>query len=487
MNRFFEFFCLSLPVFIFTFSCSANKTLVKQDQQILKPVKAEQISEVPPELSLSPEIEGQAPKNRLLSFSAKETPLEDVLAPIVAEAGMSIVWEKGVNPRTPVTVSFQGKSLDEALEAILAPTEYLYSTDSPSLHIKLFDTEKFELGEVPNKTTANILVGGDVLGTNQDVGGALNGSFQVTGQTREESVDLWKQVEAGIKKLISSEGDYFINRLGGIVVVTDRKKNLKEVEKFIDLVKNSLGRQVIIEAEVLEVSLEDQKSYGIDWSAITSALIEKHTINLAASQSLSLPGSVLQFSGSTPDNSFLFNTLGQYGKVKVLSKPRLNVLNGQTAVINVGTVQTYWEISGLAGGAQIGTPVLVPKQKSALIGMLMGVTPYISPDGYVTLQVVPIVTNINKFEEYNFQGQTLRAPDLDIREMSTTVGVRAGESVILGGLITNKTGVTQKKVPILGDIPLLGFFFKRDERTESRAELVIVLTPKVTQLNHKEE
>lgn len=486
MNKLLKFSILFGLFFTLSISCSSNKNVVREDLQILKPVKAEKISEVPPELSLSPEIEGQIPKNRLFSFSAKETPLEDVLAPIVAEAGMSIVWEKGVNPRTSVTVSFQSKSLDEALEAILAPTEYLYSTNSPSLHIQLFATEKFELGEVPNKIMSSVTVGGDVLGTNQELG-QLSGSFQVSGQTREESVDLWKQVEEGVKKLISSEGDYFINRIAGIVVVTDRKKNLKEVEKFIDLVKNSLGRQVIIEAEVLEVSLEDQKSYGIDWSALTSVLIEKHRVNLSASQNLSLPGSVLEFSGSTPDVSFLFNTLGQYGKVKVLSKPRLNVLNGQTAVINVGTVQTYWELSGIPGGAQIGTPVLVPKQKAALIGMLMGVTPFISPDGYVTLQVVPIVTNINKFEEFNFQGQILRAPNLDIREMSTTVGVRAGESVILGGLITNKQGVIQKKVPILGDIPLLGFFFKRDERTESRAELVIVITPKVTQLNHKEE
>ncbi|MCJ7458056.1 MAG: hypothetical protein MUP17_03575 [candidate division Zixibacteria bacterium] len=486
MNKLLKFSTLFGLFFTLSISCSSNKNVVREDLQILKPAKAEKISEVPPELNLSPEIEGQTPKNRLFSFSAKETPLEDALAPIVAEAGMSIVWEKGVNPRTPVTVSFQSKSLEEALEAILGPTEYLYSTNSPSLHIQLFATEKFELGEVPNKIMSSVAVGGDVLGTNQELG-QLSGSFQVSGQTREESVDLWKQVEEGVKKLISPEGDYFINRVAGIVVVTDRKKNLKEVEKFIDLVKNSLGRQVIIEAEVLEVSLEDQKSYGIDWSALTSVLIEKHRVNLSASQNLSLPGSVLEFSGSTPDVSFLFNTLGRYGKVKVLSKPRLNVLNGQTAVINVGTVQTYWEITGIAGGAQIGTPVLVPKQKAALIGMLMGVTPFISPDGYVTLQVVPIVTNINKFEEFNFQGQTLRAPNLDIREMSTTVGVRAGESVILGGLITNKQGVIQKKVPILGDIPLLGFFFKRDERIESRAELVIVITPKVTQLNHKEE
>jgi len=483
MNKLLKFSILFSMFLALSVSCSTNKNVAREDQQILKPVKAEKISEVPPELSLIPEIEGQTPKNRLFSFSAKETPLEDVLAPIVTEAGMSVVWDKGVDPRTPITVTFQNKSLGEALEAIFASTEYLYSTNSPTLNIKLYDTKKFELGEVPNKIMSNVEVGGDVLGTNEELGSGLSGSFQVSGQTREESVDMWKQVEDGVKKLISPEGDYFINRVAGIVVVTDRKKNLKEVEKFIDLVKSSLGRQVIIEAEVLEVSLEDQKSYGIDWSAVTSVMLEKHNVNLAASQSLSLPGSVLQFSGSTPDNSFLFNTLGQYGKVKVLSKPRLNVLNGQTAVINVGTVQTYWELSGMAGGAQIGTPVLVPKQKSALIGMLMGVTPFISPDGFVTLQVVPIVTNINKFEEFNFQGQTLRAPNLDIREVSTTVGVRAGESVILGGLITNKQGVTQKKVPILGDIPLLGFFFKMDQRTETRAELVIVLTPKVTQLN----
>jgi type II secretory pathway component GspD/PulD (secretin) len=119
--------------------------------------------------------------------------------------------------------------------------------------------------------------------------------------------------------------------------------------------------------------------------------------------------------------------------------------------------------------------------------MMMGVTAFISSEDYVTLQVVPIVTNINQWEEFEFQGQTLKAPILDIREVSTTVGVKDGESVILGGLITSKQVVNQKKVPILGDIPLLGFFFKRDERTEIRSELVIVLTPKVTKLSYKEE
>ena len=485
MSRFLKYFFIAIFISLLSFSC-ASKNVTQEGSQILPQLQAEKVAEFPPELNLLPEMEGKVLKNRFFSFSAKETPLEDVLAPIASEAGLNIVWEKGVNPRVPVTVSFQNQTLEEALETILNSTEYLYSTNSPSLHIKLFDTQKFEIGEVPNKTTSSINVGGDVLGTNTEMGG-LTGSFQISGKTNEESMDLWKQIEDGVKKLISSEGDYFINKLSGIVVVTDRKRNLKEVEGFINQVKNSLGRQVIIEAEVLEVILQDQKSYGIDWSALTSVLLDKHKINIEASQNLSLPGSILQLSGSTPDASFLFNILGQYGKVKVLSKPRLNVLNGQTAMINVGQVQVYWELTGLPGGVQIGQPVIIPKQKTALLGMLMGVTAFISSEDYVTLQVVPIVTNINQWEEFEFQGQTLKAPILDIREVSTTVGVKDGESVILGGLITSKQVVNQKKVPILGDIPLLGFFFKRDERTEIRSELVIVLTPKVTKLSYKEE
>jgi type II secretory pathway component GspD/PulD (secretin) len=291
MSRFLKYFFIAVFISLLSFSC-ASKNVTQEGSQILQPLKAEMVAELPPELNLLPEMEGKVLKNRFFSFSAKETPLEDVLAPIVSEAGLNIVWEKGVNPRVPVTVSFQNQALEEALETILSTTEYLYSTNSPSLHIKLFDTQKFEIGEVPNKTTSSINVGGDVLGTNTEMGG-LSGSFQISGKTNEESMDLWKQIEDGVKKLISSDGDYFINKLSGIVVVTDRKRNLKEVEGFINQVKNSLGRQVIIEAEILEVILQDQKSYGIDWSALTSVLLDKHKINIEASQNLSLPGSIL--------------------------------------------------------------------------------------------------------------------------------------------------------------------------------------------------
>ncbi|MCK4385859.1 MAG: hypothetical protein KAW52_06310, partial [candidate division Zixibacteria bacterium] len=275
-------------------------------------------------------------------------------------------------------------------------------------------------------------------------------------------------------------GKYFINKLAGMVVVTDRKKNLNMAERFIQKLKSILARQVLIEAEVIEVTLEQAQSWGIDWSAVHSFLMDNKTVEVTASQTLGLPGSMVEFTASRHDASLVLDMLGRFGEVNVLSKPRVNVMNGQTALINVGRVISYWELTGLSAGAEVGQPIIFPEQKTVLLGLIMGVTPYISSDDYVTLQVVPIVTDIGTWSEFQFENQTLRAPNVDIREANTLVRIKNGETIVIGGLITSKKTDTEHKVPLLGDLPLLGYFFKRKETTEQRAELVIFLTPRIT-------
>jgi type II secretory pathway component GspD/PulD (secretin) len=115
----------------------------------------------------------------------------------------------------------------------------------------------------------------------------------------------------------------------------------------------------------------------------------------------------------------------------------------------------------------------------------MGVTPYISSDGYVTLQVTPIVTDASSFSEFQFGNQTLRAPNIDIREASTQVRIKNGETVVIGGLITSRKTDTEHKIPLLGDLPLLGYLFKRKEKIEQRAELVILLTPRISEIDRE--
>ena len=466
--------------------CASN--LARQDIEKAKANitrSMENTPPVPPQLRQVPLLEIETQKEKLFSFSAKGLALEEVLSSLCKNADIDIIWDKEVNRRTPVSVSFQDLTLQEALDNIFAPTEYMYSTESPTLHVKLVDTRIFELGHVPNKISSQIQVGGNVLGAIPNAGG-ISGQFQITGTTDEEAVDFWKQVEEGMKNIVSSDGQYIINKLAGMVIVTDRRKNLKMAESFIGKIKNSLSRQVLIEAEVVEVTLEQAQSWGIDWSAVHSFLLNGKKIEVTANQSLGLPGSVVELTASRSDATAVLDLLGTYGKVNVLSKPRINVINGQTALINVGRVLNYWELTGIAGGAQIGQPIVVPTQKTVLLGLTMGVTVYISSDDCATMQVVPIVSDANSWSEFQFDKQTLKAPNVDIRETSTLVQVKNGETIIIGGLITSKLTDTEHKVPLLGDLPLLGYLFKRKEKIEQKAELVIFLTSHITTLDKKD-
>ncbi len=475
-----------LSVLFFVCGCAPN--LARQD--VTRAIsETEQNHEtpppLPPELSLSPLLEVQPEKEKLFSFSGKEIALEDVLLPLSKEVGFNIMWDKQVHPKARVSVSFEDLTLVEALEAIFAQTEYMYSINSPTLQVKLVDTRTFELGRVPTKIQSQMQVGGDVLGSIPNVGG-VSGQFQITGSTDDEALDLWKQVQEGLKNIVSAEGKFFINKLAGMVTVTDRKRNLKMAEQFIKKLRSTLERQVLIEAEVVEVTLEQAQSWGVDWSAVHSFLVDDKTIELTGTQTLGLPGSVVEFTASRHDAAVILDVLGKFGEVRVLSKPRVNVMNGQTAMINVGRVISYWELTGLSAGAEVGQPIVFPEQKTVLLGLTMGVTPYISSDGYVTLQVLPIVSDASTFSEFQFQNQTLKAPNIDIRETSTQVRIKNGETVVIGGLITSKKTDTEHKVPLLGDLPLLGYFFKRREKTEERAELVILLTPRITRMDREE-
>lgn len=477
---------LILFVFLFLCGCASNFAQRDVDEAMTHLEEAAEVPPpVPPELKPSPRLEVEPEREKLFSFSGKGIALEDVLYPLSREAGFNITWDKGVDPKLRVDVSFEDLTLNEALEVVFAPTEYLYCINSPTLSVRLIDTRMFELGDIPTKIISQMQVGGDVLGSIPDVGG-ISGQFQISGTSDQEALDLWKQVEEGLGKIVSPEGSFLTNRLAGLVSVTDRKRNLNLAEEFIERLRESLGRQVLIEAEVVEVTLEQSQGWGVDWSAIHSFLVDNKEVELTATQSLGLAGSVVEFTASRHDASLVLDVLGRFGEVKVLSKPRINVMNGQTALINVGQVISYWELTGLSAGAEVGQPVIFPEQKTVLLGLTMGVTPYISSDGHVTLQVVPIVTDANTWSEFQYENQTLKAPNIDIRETSTLVRIKNGQTAVIGGLITSKKTDSENKVPVLGDLPLLGYFFKRKEKTEQRTELVIFLTPRITTIGKEE-
>ena len=187
-----------------------------------------------------------------------------------------------------------------------------------------------------------------------------------------------------------------------------------------------------------------------------------------------------------PDQlSFFMDALSTQGNVNVLSAPRLNVLNNQTALISVGRAIPYlqWELrtvgTATATGATIYEPV--PTVVRSQAGVTLGVTPQISADGITTLHVVPIITDLVEYRSFSFQGSTFDVPVIDIREADTIVRVPDGTTVVIGGLIQEKTRDNESKVPLLGSIPFLGKAFSQQIRSSEKIELVILLTPTVVE------
>jgi MSHA type pilus biogenesis protein MshL len=424
-----------------------------------------------------------AEPEKLFTFSAKDANLDQVLTRLLSEHGYNILWEKGLNRKVPITVNFRNVTLKEGLDIIFASADYCYELDDKSLHISFLGTRYYEIGYVSSATVSEVSVGGDVLGKaisgESGSGSGLSGKFEISGGTERSSMDFWSQVNNAVQTLLSSDGSYSINRLAGVVMVTDRNANLRKIEKYLDEVKSSLTRQVVVEAKVLEVGLSDERSYGIDWSAVSDFIVDNTEWTMEATQSLSLEQQVIEVDLSSADGSAIINALGKQGNVEMLSNPRINVMNNQTAVISVGRVLAFWELTGTQAGAEVGTPAVYPQKQSVLLGLLMGVTPYISSDGQVSLHIVPIVSDIASWEEFTWEDQTLRAPNVDIRQTSTIVNVMDGQTVIIGGLMSEKRRIDELKVPLLGDIPVLGWLFKRFQETKSKSELVVLLTPKV--------
>jgi general secretion pathway protein D len=180
----------------------------------------------------------------------------------------------------------------------------------------------------------------------------------------------------------------------------------------------------------------------------------------------------------TADNGKYQATLNLFaseGKLKVLATPRILVLDNQTANINVGQSVpriTNTQISSISGTA-------INSVAYTNVGIILNVTPHIHPDGLVTMVVAPEISDVASQAESVPLGNGVSSPTFDLNSAQTTVAVRNGTTVVIGGMIHDSYDDTVQKVPVLGDIPLLGLLFSNTSRTVTKRELMIFLTPYV--------
>jgi type II secretory pathway component GspD/PulD (secretin) len=296
---------------------------------------------------------------------------------------------------------------------------------------------------------------------------------------------FWADVQSELGGLAEPGETTAINRFAGLAVVTAPPYRQPDFRDFIETVNRRVSRQVRITARVVEVELDSQHQLGVDW---TLAGTKAGGLSLAGGSSTlfsTLGGQTLipaTVSGtlSAGKVSAVIQALQEQGSVHAVSNPSVLSLSNQTAFVKVGTEQTFFSLSNATTITQTGAtgPVATTQssytQNAITIGTVLYVTPELNGDGTVTVDVLPAITQLVAVDTSPDGEQT--APRMDIKALSTIARLHPQESVMIGGLIYDASSSQSQKVPILGDLPLLGRAFGTSAGTKTRTELVIFLT-----------
>ena len=341
--------------------------------------------------------------------------------------------------------------------------------------------------------------------------------------------DLWGEVTSALRALVGTAPgrNVVVSPQSGVIVVRAMPEELRNVERYLKAMRLSVERQVMIEAKVVDVTLNNAYQAGINWAAfpssrrVTAGVFGSNT-QLGTTGDLStgqgaitvnpigrtlnttvlgtgLAGTAVSAAGAVgagvfglavQTNNFaaLLQFLESQGNVQVLSSPRVAALNNQKAVLKVGTDQFFvTNVTGTPVQSTTGGPTsiqLTPTLNSFFSGVSLDITPQINEDGNILLHIHPLVSNVVQQDLiFNFGGggtdTTLPLAKSSVNETDTVVRVQDGNIVALGGLMKVDVANDRSGIPVLQDIPGVGGLFGNTTRTRIKRELVILLKPTV--------
>ena len=308
--------------------------------------------------------------------------------------------------------------------------------------------------------------------------------------TNSSTINFWGDLGDQLKSMVSANGSFTINGLAGTVLVQDSHRNIEMIAGYLETVTANVVRQIDLEVEIYEVSLNDSFQLGVNWNLVSSRIDSEVSsipgrLGLGSGAGLIVQTPVFGNNPGAPgvrvahrrgDFEAVLDALKQQGELKVVSKPRLRTLNNQPAVVRVGQDIPIFLLNITQAP---GTPPVITETETLqniTVGTVLSITPQISSNGLITLDITPAVSRLVRMEE---SPRGNKAPVIDIRQASSIVRVRDGATVIMGGLVQDSASTTRRKIPLLGDIPLLGKAFTGKYELKERTELIFFLTPRI--------
>lgn len=358
---------------------------------------------------------------------------------------------------------------------------------------------------------------GQVTESVSGTGASANTTQNISGSSinTESKSDFWKDLNTSLTALIGTKKgrNVVVSPQSGMIVVRAMPHEIRAVEKFINKTQSVIQRQVIIEAKILEVELNERFQTGINWAALQASgndsVLAGQTgggsifggsgvTGIAGNSGVLNPSSLTQLSGTAAkafggmfslalnvgsDFAAFIELLKTQGDVQVLSSPQISTVNNQKAVIKVGKDEFF--ITDVESNTSTTTATASTQSNVELTpffsGVALDVIPQISEDGEIILHVHPSVSSVvEKTKNINVSSGTSLSVPLaisSIRESDSIIRAKSGQVVILGGLMQNTIEQQVSKIPLLGDIPLLGALFRHTQDISKKSELVILLKP----------
>lgn len=361
--------------------------------------------------------------------------------------------------------------------------------------------------------------GGRGAGKARAQGESENGDEQrteVTGTsvlTRHDS-DFWGSIEANVRAIIgvnAPDRSVVVNRQSGVIVVRAAPNEQRDVSDYLSRTERTVGRQVVLEAKIVEVELSSTYQAGINWAAVLRDGSRQYTLGQMAppggfdADLLTPPGVPVPVAPGNPVDGFISETLGGaftlaanfadfntyiellnlQGRTRVLSSPRVSTLHNQKAVIKAGTDEFF--VTGIESDTTTGTATTTTVDLELtpfFSGVALDVTPQISEDGRVLLHIHPTISDVTDQQKtLSVRGQTDVLPLAlsQVRESDSIVRAKSGQIIVIGGLMRETRRRSDYKTPLLGDIPGLGRLFRSERDQTVTTELVIFLRPLVVE------
>jgi general secretion pathway protein D len=536
---------------------------------------------IPKLITNSPYLPPPTPKAKepVYSIVVYDTPVKEVLFAIARDSKLNVDIHPAIQGR--VTLNAVDQTLPAILERLSKQVDLTYNVKGNVLTITpdqpVLRSYKVDYVNINRDTKGYIGAAAEIASTGRSANASASGSQSASAgnsakNSSSTSVDsssknhLWESLIQNIKDLlVETDKEVLIARIGtasqaklesnaqdkvsnsssksaledreverseyktffaanvianaetGVISVRATNKQHEKVQEFIDRVMASARKQVLIEATIVEVQLNDSFQAGVDWSRLNnsdknSGFEFRQTLGSSATfdgTSGALSGAGRNALGIDTSSGFVvgyanpisrlgniassITLLKQFGDTKVLSSPKLMVLNNQTAVLKVVNNLVYFTVeaqaSVVSGGGVVQAPTITTTPNTVPIGVVMSVTPQISDKGNVNVNVRPTISSrVGEIDDPNpaFVNSTTgrqiiksSVPIIQIREMESMLQIESGNIAVLGGLMQDEVFKNTDKVPGLSDIPGVGKVFTGRNDANRKTELVIFLRPTV--------